>query len=159
MADKNKKHTAAIYQMPKPNPALRKLDRLIGTWKIQARDQSGSELTGKETYSWMDGGFFLKQEVDQNYAGQRITGIQIIGYERRWGSDEPADECTSHFFDNMGNAWEYVWELEGNSLTVWGGYVGSPAAFKAQFSEDGNTLTGRWEWPGGGYDSVSRKVT
>jgi hypothetical protein len=157
MAD-NKNNSQTIYRMPEPNPALRKLDKLIGTWNIRGYDETGSELNGQETYSWMDGGFFMKQEVDQNYAGQKITGIQIIGYERRWGADEPARECTSHFFDNMGNSWEYIWEIEGNMLTVWGGYVGSPAAFKAKFSDDGNTLTGRWEWPGGGYDSTSTRV-
>jgi hypothetical protein len=155
----NKNREAAQYEMPRPNPALRKLDKLVGTWQIIGVDEMGCELRGRETFSWMEGGFFMKQEIDQDYAGQKISGIQIIGYERKWGADESSDECTSHFFDNMGNSWEYIWELEGNALTVWGGYVGSPAAFKANFSEDGNTITGRWEWPGGGYDSTSVRIS
>jgi hypothetical protein len=149
---------SAIYQMPVPNPALRKFDRLVGTWNIMGYDQSGSELKGQEKFEWMPGGFFLKQEIDQVYAGQKILGIQIIGFERKWGPDEPHNECTSHFFDNMGNSWEYVWEMNGNNLTIWGGYVGSPAAYRGKFSEDDNTLKGRWDWPGGGYDSVSVRV-
>jgi hypothetical protein len=152
-------HNAAEYEMPTPNPALQKFERLVGTWIIYGIDEAGCELNGKEIFSWMEGGFFLKQEIDQVYAGQKITGIQIIGYERKWGAEETADECTSHLFDNMGNSWEYVWELEGNALTVWGGYIGSPAAFKAQFSDDGNTLNGKWEWPGGGYKCTSRKIS
>jgi hypothetical protein len=154
MADR-KTNAQATYKLPARNPALKNLDKLVGLWNVTGRDGSGGELKGTEKYEWMEGGFFLKQEIDQDYAGQRINGIQIIGYEKKWGSEEPGDECTSHFFDNMGNSWEYVWEVEGNMLTIWGGYIGSPAAYRGSFSDDGNTLSGRWDWPGGGYESIS----
>lgn len=29
----------------------------------------------------------------------------------------------------------------------------------AELSEDGQTLTGRWQWPGGGFDVVSKKMS
>ena len=157
MADQDT-NAQATYRMPEPNPALRKLDRLVGTWEINGSDETGSELKGRETYEWLEGGFFLKQEINQLYAGQKITGIQIIGYERSWGNEETNNECTSHFFDNMGNSWEYVWEIHGNFLTIWGGYIGSPAAYRGKFSPDGNTIHGRWDWPGGGYTSVSTRL-
>ena len=47
-----------MNEQPKPNPDLKSLDRLIGTWK-----QSG-EVEGKITYEWTEGGFFLIQYVD-----------------------------------------------------------------------------------------------
>jgi hypothetical protein len=46
-----------------------------------------------------------------------------------------------------GVALEYVWEPGDGSLTIWGGEVGSPAAFRATFSDDRDVITGRWEWP------------
>jgi hypothetical protein len=146
------------FRMPEPHPALRQLDRLVGTWNITGYDDAGGELKGTEVYEWMEGGFFMKQEVDQLYSGQKIRALQIIGYERKSGTDESADECTAYFFDNMGNAWEYVWEMQGDLLTIWGGYVGSPAAYRGRFISNGNVLQGRWDWPGGGYKSTSVRV-
>ena len=45
-------HTA---QQPQPNPDLRSLGRLIGTWKVSG------EASGTVTYEWVEGGFFLLQ--------------------------------------------------------------------------------------------------
>jgi len=43
--------------------------------------------------------------------------------------------------------------------SIWAGEKGSPAYFKGQFSEDGNTLTGGWVYPGGGYASRMTRGT
>ncbi|MGH9845838.1 MAG: hypothetical protein ACREEM_44600, partial [Blastocatellia bacterium] len=53
---------------------------------------------------------------------------------------------------------DYVYELEGDTLTIWGGEKGSPAYYKAKFSKDGNTLTGAWVYPGGGYKTTTTRV-
>ena len=55
-------------------------------------------------------------------------------------------------------ALEYVWEVGEDTFTIWGGEVGSPASFKGRFSDDRNTISGRWEWPGGGYEATMTKV-
>ena len=55
-------------------------------------------------------------------------------------------------------ALDYVWEVGADTLTIWAGSVGSPANFKGAFSDDRTTVTGRWEWPGGGYDATMTKV-
>ena len=64
----------------------------------------------------------------------------------------------SHYFDNAGNVFNYVWEVGDNTLTIWWGEKGSPGVFKGTFSADGNSNTGRWEWPGGGYESTMTRV-
>jgi hypothetical protein len=56
----------------------------------------------------------------------------------------------SRFYDNMGNTLDYVYELEGDTLTIWGGEKGSPAYSKGTFSDDGDTLSSEWVYPGGG---------
>ncbi|HZD60039.1 MAG TPA: hypothetical protein VE439_06250 [Anaerolineae bacterium] len=136
---------------PTPNPDLKSLDRLVGTWKISGGAQ------GQGTYEWMEGGFFLIQHVDFEQYGQKIKGIEIIGHERKFG-EEPSEEIKSRFYDNLGNTLDYVYELEGNTLTVWGGEKGSPAYYRGTLSDDGNTLTGRWVYPGGGYESTATRV-
>ncbi|HJQ14741.1 MAG TPA: hypothetical protein VJ830_08345 [Anaerolineales bacterium] len=137
----------------KPNPDLKPLERLIGTWK-----QSG-ELDGKITYEWAPGGFFLLQHVDFMHGENKIKGVEIIGHESVFGT-EPSSEIKSRFYSFFdGMTLDYVYEIEGDTLTIWGGEKGSPAYYKGTFSEDGNTLTGSWVYPGGGgYDAVSTKV-
>ena len=31
-----------------------------------------------------------------------------------------------------------MWELDDDTLTIWGGYAGSPASFKGKFSDEGD---------------------
>jgi hypothetical protein len=48
----------------------------------------------------------------------------------------------------MGNTLDYVYEVERDTLTIWGGERGSPAYYKGRFSDDGNTCAGRLGVPG-----------
>jgi hypothetical protein len=136
-------------QPPEPNPDLKNLDRLVGTWEVSGGAQ------GRVGFEWMEGGFFLIQHVDLERYSQRIKGIEIIGHEQPFGS-EPSEELKSRFYDNMGNTLDYVYELEGDTLTIWGGEKGSPAYYRGAFSEDGNTLSGHWHYPGAAVTSQLR---
>lgn len=138
-------------QSPTPNPDLKSLDRLVGTWEVYDPTGAGG-VKGKIAYEWMEGGFFLMQHVDLDHDGQKIKGIEIIGHERTFGA-EPSDDIKSRFYDTMGNTLDYVYELDGDTLIIWGGEKGSPAYFKGTFSDDGNSVTGGWVYPGGGYAS------
>ena len=141
-----------MNEQPKPNPDLKSLERLIGTWK-----QSG-EVEGEITYEWAQGGFFLIQHVDLAQYGNKIKGIEIIGHEAIFGA-EPSTEIKSRFYSFLdGMTLDYVYEMEGDTLTIWGGQKGSPAYYKGTFSADGNTLSGGWVYPGGGYEAVSTRV-
>jgi hypothetical protein len=113
------------------------------------------EVRETVTYEWMEGGFFLIQHVDLEQYGQRIKGLEIIGHERPFGAD-PSEEIKSRFFSNTGNTLDYVYELQGDTLTMWGG--GSPAYFRGTFSDDGDTLSSAWHYPGGGgYEATSTR--
>ena len=107
----------------------------------------------------MEGGFFLIQRVDLGQEdGQRITGLEIIGHERPFGA-ETSEEIKSRFYSNTGETIDYVYELEGDTLTIWAGEKGSPAYYRGTFSADGDTLTGAWHYPGGGgYEATSTRV-
>ncbi|HSJ45126.1 MAG TPA: hypothetical protein VK923_10645 [Euzebyales bacterium] len=139
-------------QRPAPSPDLRGLERLLGTWQVTGGAQ------GTVTYEWLDGGFFLLQHVDLEQYGQRVTGIEVIGRLQPFG-EEQTDDIWSRYYDSMGNTFDYVYELDGDTLTIWGGERGSPAYFRGTFSSDGSTCAGAWVYPGGGgYDSIMTRV-
>jgi hypothetical protein len=141
------------YTQPaSPSDAVKSLDRLVGTWQV-----SGG-VNGQVIYEWMEGNFFLMQHVDFVRDDHTIKGIEIIGQERSFDAQEPGEDIKSRFYSSDGQTLDYVYELAGDSLTIWGGGKGSPAYFKGDFSSDGNTLTGAWVWPGGGYDSTMTRV-
>ena len=148
MSDEN----AYGEQTPEPSPDLQGLNRLVGAWKVSG------EAQGTVKYEWMEGGFFLLQHVDLEQYGQRSKGIEIIGHEHQFGA-EPSEDIKSRYYDTMGNTFDYVYEVEGDTLTIWGGEKGSPAYYKGTFSADGNSVSGDWVYPGGGgYSSSMTKV-
>jgi uncharacterized glyoxalase superfamily protein PhnB len=140
-------------QAAAPSQELKQLDRLVGTWKMSG------EAKGQIRYEWMDGGFFLVQYVDLEQDGHQNKGIEIIGQERGFGSTEPGKEIKSRYYGSQGETFDYVYELEDDFLTIWGGERGSPAYYQGRFSEDGDTLTGAWVWPGGGYEATANRVS
>jgi hypothetical protein len=139
-------------QAPQPNPDLKNLDRLIGTWKVSG----GAE--GTVTYEWMEGRFFLIQRFDFEHGGHRVKGIEVIGHLQPFG-EVPSADIKSRIYDAVGNTFDYVYELGGDTLTIWGGEKGSPAYYKGMFSRDGKTCAGAWVYPGGGgYKSTMTRV-
>jgi hypothetical protein len=142
MAEEN--NEAQGHQQPvEPAPDLRALDRLVGTWELSG------DVTGTVTYEWMEGGFFLIQRVD---LGSEASGLEVIGHERGYGA-EPSADIKSRFYSNAGDTLDYVYELEGDTLTIWFGQKGSPAYYRGEFGGDGSTLPG-----GGGYQATSTRV-
>ena len=146
-------------QPVEPNPALRALDVLVGTWQISGRESGpAGEIHGQSRYEWMEGGFYLVQHVDMDHVGHHIKGIEYIGH------DPAADNLRSYFFGTEapgpfgGVALEYVYEVTDETLTIWGGEVGSPASYKGRFVNGRDTVAGAWEWPGGGYEATMARV-
>jgi hypothetical protein len=122
---------------------LKQLDRLVGTWEV-----SGG-ATGTTTYEWMDGGYFLIQHGLLEQHDHQVRFTEIIGREHKFG-EEPGTDLHSRVYDADGNTLDYVYELDGDVLTIWGGFKGSPAYFRGTFSADGDRLAGDWVYPGGG---------
>lgn len=122
---------------------LKELDRLVGTWEV-----SGG-ATGTTTYEWMEGGYFLIQRGVLEQQGHQVRFVEMIGREHKFG-EEPGTDLQSRVYDAEGNTLDYVYGIEGDVLTIWGGFKGSPAYFRGTFSPDGDRLAGDWVYPGGG---------
>ncbi|TDE97286.1 hypothetical protein EXU48_03515 [Occultella glacieicola] len=128
---------------PQPSAVVRALDRLVGTWAVTGGAQ------GTVRYEWMPGGHFLIQHVELEQYGQSVTGFEVIGHLHPFG--EPvSEEVASRFYDSMGNTFDYVYELKGDTLTIWAGAQDSPAYFRGTFTDDDRAMSGDWIYPGGG---------
>ncbi|WP_043632802.1 hypothetical protein [Nonomuraea candida] len=141
-----------MIETQQPSPEVKALDRLVGTWKVTG----GAE--GTVRYEWMPGRFFLVQHVELTQFGEPVTGIEIIGRLRPFGEPTGTD-VVSRYYDSAGNTFDYVYELEGDTLTIWAGAKGAPAYYRGTFDADDTTLTGEWVYPGGGgYSSTSTRI-
>jgi len=90
--------------------------------------------------------------------GHQVRGMEIIGHEQKFG-EEPSAEIKTRVYSFLdGMTLDYVYEMDGDTLTIWAGEKGSPAYYKGKFSDDGNTLTGEWVYPSGGYKATATKV-
>lgn len=126
--------------------------RLVGRWQVSG----GAE--GTTNFEWMEGEYFLIQRGDLDHGGHKIRMTELIGRERKFG-EEPGTELKSRAYTTDGDTLDYVYELEGEVLTIWGGFKGSPGYFRGSFSADGNQLVGDWVYPGGGYHATIVRIT
>lgn len=127
--------------------ALDVLEVLVGTWRVEGCGLDGGEaFVGSMTRRWLPGGHFLVQEV---HDGDHPS-TEYIGYDHQrgeirsmlFGAEGPGPFCSF--------ALEYVWDVDDEHLTIWHGDRGSPARFVGDINRTAGTVTGRWEWPGGG---------
>ena len=152
MADDGGTDARSQGQTSEPHPDLKGLDRLVGGWEVSG------EARGTVTFEWREGGFFLTQRVRLEHDGHETEGIEIIGHEKPFGAD-PGEDIKSRFYASTGDTLDYVYELEGDTLTIWAGGKGSPAYYRGTFGGDGDTLTGAWHYPGGGgYEATSTRL-
>jgi hypothetical protein len=136
---------------PTPDPALRRLDPLVGRWTMRG-NLVGSEdenIVGEASYEWMPGGFFLRQHVQLDFAGfVQIDSTEMIGYDPESGS------FPSHVFSNASpEALPYRWQVEDRKLTITVSHGPLDATFTGEFSEDGRSFSGGWR-PNPGADET-----
>lgn len=128
------------------------MNRLVGTWRL------GGGTSGTLTYEWMVVGHFLIQHVDMVQGGQPVKCVEIIGHLRPYGV-EPSPEIRSRAYDSVGNTLDYVYEMDGDTLTIWGGEKGSSSYYRGTFTPDGSHADGAWVYPGGGgYTSSMTRI-
>jgi hypothetical protein len=134
-----------------PSIAMKRLDRLVGTWQVSG----GAE--GTVTYEWMEGG--------SSHPARRPNPVRSADPRPRKSSATSGPSArsrartSSRFYDNQGNTLDYTYELDGDALTIWAGSQDSPAYYRGTFSADGNTATGAWVYPGGGgYESTMTRL-
>jgi len=131
---------APAMQMPSPDPALRRLDKMIGTWNLQGHtlDTEDYNVSGRITFEWLPGGFFLKQTGVINFMGMDLEFTEIIRY------DPATDTFPSLVYSNVaGQPLPYQYDVRDNDVTIRTEFGGG-ATYRGKLSEDGNSMSGGW---------------
>jgi hypothetical protein len=114
---------------------LEGLTVLVGAWKTVA---PAMEAEGMTTFEWLQGGGFL---IERSTVARPEfpNSISIIG------ATAPDGGLQQHYFDSRGVARVYEMTLANGTWTLFREGPDWPQRYVGNFSDDGNTITGRWE--------------
>lgn len=135
--------------LPQPDPALRRLDRLVGHWSMEGHLVGSDEtnIRGETSFRWLPGDFFLEQRVQIDFMGLQIESLELIGY------DPETDTFPSTVYSNFSpEPLPYKWDVQGDSVTIMVSYGPLDATFTGSWREDG-TFSGGWR-PNPGADET-----
>lgn len=120
---------------PRRGPAHERLEMFVGAWDAAGRTFMPSDLTGRETYEWLPGEFFLVYRFDRTYGENAHRGLGVFRVD-------PADQSYSAtFYDNLGYARDYAVTVDGRRWTLTGPWERATI----EFSEDGQRLDEHWD--------------
>ena len=122
---------------PKPNPALKRLDKLVGTWSLTGRtfDSKDDHINGNVVIEWLPGGFFLQMRGEIHMENFELQSLEIVGYEAA------TKTFSSHVYSNLdGVPGLYHWNVKGDRVTHWT----KGSKYTGTFGRDGQTLSGGW---------------
>ncbi|GAC1662194.1 MAG: hypothetical protein PVS3B1_37790 [Ktedonobacteraceae bacterium] len=127
----------APMHTPQPDPALGRLEKLVGTWKLTGRTRSSQQdnITGWTTFEWLPGKFFLQAVGEITFEGARMQSLEIIAYD-----PERKTFPASVYSSMSGTVFSYQWDIQGNTVI----HAGLGATYRGMFSEDGKMLIGGW---------------
>ncbi len=137
-------------EMPTPDPALKRLAPLVGTWRMEGHLVGSSENTikGETTFRWLPGGFFLEQVFRMDFMGLQIDSVELIGY------DPETDTFPSTVYSNLSPApLPYRWKVDDDSVTISVSYGPMDSTFTGAFTDDGRGFGGGWR-PNSGADET-----
>lgn len=124
------------------DPTVDGLDVLVGQWSMELRPPAGSPWAGgrgRTSFEWLDGDKFLIQRWAIE-APEAPDGIAIVG-----AGDAPGS-LRQHYFDSRGVHRVYEMSLAGGIWKLWREAPDPfPQRYTGAFSDDGDTITGRWE--------------
>ena len=123
------------------NPALERLEALVGKWSVEAVPSGGPAWPGEAwtTFEWLKGRNFLVERSTVEMP-EAPDGVMIIG-----PGDEP-DTFRQYYFDSRGVHRIYEMTLSDRVWKLWRDASDPfPQRFTGTFSDDGMTIAGRWE--------------
>ena len=142
--------STAQPQTPQPDPALKRLDRFVGTWSMEGHLVGSTEnnIKGRTSFRWLPGGFFLEQRFEMDFMGLKIDSLELIGY------DPETDTFPSTVYSNLSPApLPYRWEVDDDTVKISVSYGPMDATYTGRFGDDGRTFSGGWR-PNPGADET-----
>lgn len=121
-------------------PALQRLEPLLGTWSMEATPPGGEPWPGEArmSFEWHDSGAHLVQRWSVEMPGAP-GGVAVIGCDAANGS------YYQLYSDERGVCRVYEMSIDAEEWRLW--RQGEPFAqrFRARFEDGGRTIRGRWE--------------
>jgi hypothetical protein len=143
-------YDSQAQQGPKPDTALKRLDRFVGTWSMEGHLVGSSEnnIKGQTSYRWLPGGFFLEQRIELDFMGTKIHSLELIGF------DAETNTFPSTVLSNLSpTPLPYRWEVSDDTVKITVAYGPLDATFHGKFSKDGKHFSGGWR-PNPGADET-----
>lgn len=140
---------------PRPDPALKRLDRLVGRWRMKGRPVGADEdsISGTTSFEWLHGAgnsFFLRQDMEMDYDGTPIRSHELIGYNPKTRA------FASQVYSNMApDPWPYEWDIKGDDIKISIKKGAMNATFTGKFAPDGNSFAGGWRPARGADETVN----
>ena len=132
---------------PTASDALRELEPLVGEWALSAIAADGTPWPGggRATFAWHASGAHLIQSVTV-VLPEAPDNVSVIGCDAANGT------YFQLYSDARGVCRIYEMAIGNGQWKLW--RQGQPFAqrFTATFSDDGDTITGRWEMSENGAD-------
>jgi hypothetical protein len=136
-------------------PALEPLERIVGTWTTEATHPAmpGIVVHGTVSVEWLEGERFLIHRARTDHP-DFPDSISIIGFTERDRADAATGAAASadreprlrmHYYDSRGVFRVYDVSFEGDTLRLSREAAGFSQRFAGTFSDDGNTILGRWQ--------------
>jgi hypothetical protein len=126
--------------------SLDSLEPFVGSWSLVAtfKDLPPADAGARVTFEWLPGKTFLIERWEIPVP-EAPDGIAMIGAD-----PESKGRYLQHYFDSRGVARVYKMTFEDRVWTLWRDEPDfSPLDFSQRFtgtfSDDGTTITGRWE--------------
>jgi hypothetical protein len=130
--------------MPASTDPLKDLDAFVGEWNVAGAMtlDEPMEISGWTGFEWLVGGGFLVQRSTTEREEFPNT-LAVIG------PTDDGEGYVMHYFDSRGVSRIYTMSLDGRSWTLERAPSGPRSDFWqrwiGEFSEDRNTIKGRWE--------------
>jgi hypothetical protein len=125
---------------PTAHKALKKLEPLVGEWILEARPPGGEPWQGggRSTMEWHPSGAHLIQRTTIEVA-EAPNSLSIVGCDAGNGT------YFQLYSDDRGVCRIYEMSIGDGEWKLWREGVPFAQRFMATISEDGNTISGRWE--------------
>ena len=144
---------------PTAEQALSRLQPLVGEWTLEATWPDGQRWPGggKVTFEWHASGAHLVERGTAELA-EAPDNVSVIGCDASNGT------YFQLYSDERGVCRVYEMSIGDGEWKLWRDGEPFSQRFSATFSDDGNTITGRWEIAEDGtsyatdFDLVYRRV-
>ena len=125
-------------QNPLSNPPLTQLNVFVGKWQWEASLDGTPIGRGPSEFCWLEGGAFLVERAGAEQPEFPSSTINI-------GADDTSGMYSMLFYDSRGLARIYQMTLQDGIWKQWRDAPGFFQRFEGRFSDDGRTITGRYE--------------